>query len=168
VLKELGKGSEGTVYLGRVRATRQQVAIKQINTDLDAFYSAKQVLREISILNHLSNQRAGHHISRILDVVWEPSTEESTGRLFLILEYIEGRTLKEFLDDSQNKLTNLTAAKLHKLVHSLVQAVDAVHEAGVLHRDIKPANLIVTPDLQVKLIDFGLARTLPSRRLADQ
>ncbi len=72
MLKVIGKGSEGTVYLGRIRATKQQVAIKQINTDLEVFYSAKQVRREIPILGHLPGSMAGDFMSRILDVVWEP------------------------------------------------------------------------------------------------
>ena len=146
VSARLGAGNMGEVYLAQHTQLRHNVAIKRLAPTLraDARYLAR-FLREgqrASALNH-------PHIARVYDVL------EEKGELLLVMEYVEGTTLRERLKEAMGMDEFLEVAI------QCGEALAAAHQKGILHGDIKPENIMLTPEHQVKVLDFGVARRLP-------
>ena len=142
----LGAGNMGEVYLAQHSQLRHHVAIKRLAPKLraDARYLTR-FLREgqrASALNH-------PHIARVYDVL------EEKGELLLVMEYVEGTTLRERLKEAMGTEEFLETAI------QCGEALAAAHQKGILHGDIKPENIMLTPEHQVKVLDFGVARRLP-------
>jgi predicted ATPase len=147
VLAPLGRGGMGVVYKARQLSLNRLVALKFLPAEcagdpawLQRFRSEG---RTASALNH-------PHICTIYD------SGQSAGRPFLSMELIEGRTLKNLAERRP------CIAELARLVGQAARALAAAHAAGVVHRDVKPENLMVRDDGIVKVLDFGLARQLPT------
>jgi eukaryotic-like serine/threonine-protein kinase len=142
----LGAGNMGEVYLAQHTQLRHNVAIKRLAPRLraDERYLVR-FLREgqrASALNH-------PHIARVYDVL------EEKGELLLVMEYVEGTTLREHLKEP---------IRMDEFLETAIQcgeALAAAHQKGILHGDIKPENIMLTPERQVKVLDFGVARRLP-------
>jgi len=143
--RELGRGGMGVVYLATDTRLGREVAIKSLPPELaqapDRLERFEREARTLAQLNH--SNIAGIH-----------GVEEHEGARYLVLEYVEGQTLAEMLDRGP-----LPVADAIDLAVQIAAGVEAAHEAGVVHRDLKPGNIIVTPDGQAKVLDFGLART---------
>jgi hypothetical protein len=143
--REVGRGGMGAVWLARDEVLGRAVAMKRIGRvpggevpDLDR---AEREARLAARLNH-------PHVVAVFDLVAEGEDQ------WLVMEYVEGETLAGRVRRSGALLPD-EAARL------LVQAADALaaaHTAGIVHRDVKPSNILVGPDGQVKLSDFGIAR----------
>src|SRR6266481_4037567 len=130
----IGAGGMGEVY----RAT---------DTGLTAEPGAKQRFeREAQTASALNDP----HICTIYDV------GEHEGRQFLVMELLEGRTLKQCMDGQA-----LAVGQVLKLGMQIAAALQTAHGKGVIHRDVKPANIFVTEGGRVKVRDFGLAKLLP-------
>ena len=142
-LRQLGTGGFGTVWLAKDTQLNRTVAIKMAHAP-DA-ETEERMLREARAL------AAVHHPNcvRVYDIV-----SEADG-LGLIMEYIEGDQLAEVVH-GQGTLSDLQAARLWL---TMAGALTAAHAKGVLHRDVKPANVIVDPEGNPHLIDFGIARS---------
>lgn len=142
-LRQLGTGGFGTVWLAKDTQLNRTVAIKMAHAP-DA-ETEERMLREARAL------AAVHHPNcvRVYDIV-----SEGDG-LGLIMEYIEGEQLAEAVH-GQGALGDLAAARLWL---TMAGALSAAHAKGVLHRDVKPANVIIDPDGNPHLIDFGIARS---------
>ncbi len=142
-LRQLGTGGFGTVWLAKDTQLNRTVAIKMAHAP-DA-ETEERMLREARAL------AAVHHPNcvRVYDIV-----SEADG-LGLIMEYIEGEQLAEVVH-GKSTLSDLQAARLWL---TMAGALSAAHAKGVLHRDVKPANVIVDPDGNPHLIDFGIARS---------
>ena len=142
--RELGRGGMGIVYLGRDTKLGRAVAIKVLP---DVFAGDPERLarfeREAKLLASL------HHpnIAGIYGI------EETDGRRFLALEYVEGPTLTEALARGPLPLDECL-----DVGRQIAAALEAAHEAGVIHRDLKPGNVKLTPAGEVKVLDFGLAK----------
>lgn len=116
--------------------------------------------------NSLTNQQRtrivneGRTLARIdnPNVVRCYGVEEFEGSMILVLEYVEGETLDLFLHDP------LSNQSLRKIIRQLAQGVQAAHQCDCLHLDLKPQNVLITPDGNAKLIDFGLMRPISSDR----
>jgi predicted ATPase len=147
VLGLLGRGGMGVVYKARQQSLDRLVALKFLPEACagDPVWLERfgREARTASSLNH-------PHICVIYD------TGESAGRPFLSMELIEGRTLEALIDQ------HLTVPELARLIGQAARALAAAHAAGVMHRDVKPANLMVRDDGILKVLDFGLARRLPT------
>lgn len=147
----LGKGSMGVVYLARDPLIGRPVALKTFrpnlsgdDDELSRFRS--RFLREAQSAGILSHP----NIVTIHDVV----EEGPEGAAFIAMEYVQGTNLKEVLRYGKP----LDLDQVVSVVRQIADALDYAHDKKVVHRDVKPANVLLTPERQVKLTDFGIAR----------
>ncbi|MBI2838288.1 MAG: protein kinase [Acidobacteria bacterium] len=148
VIREIGRGGMGTVYLA-ARADeefRKRVAIKLVTAGFDHETIIQRFRNERQILAGLDHP----NIARLLD----GGTTES-GAPFFVMEYVEGQTISEYCDTH-----GLMTHERLKLFRTVCSAVHFAHQNLVVHRDIKPANILVTEDGTAKLLDFGVAKLL--------
>ncbi|MEE4273050.1 MAG: protein kinase [Thermoanaerobaculales bacterium] len=144
ILRRLGAGGMGEVYLALDTKLGREVAIKVLPPELSADpHRLERFRREASIVAALNHP----------NIVTIFSVEESDGLHFFTMEYIDGRTLSELVPGS-----GLPAAELAALALPLVDALDAAHDRGVTHRDLKPGNIMVNRDGHLKVLDFGLSK----------
>ncbi len=147
LLRTLGEGAMGTVYLAKHTALDREVAVKLIKHDVRARSEyARRFEREAKATSSLDHP----HVVRVLDFGDDPV-------LFLVMEYIAGRSLRDFIREATEPppLELVTT-----LVDQILSGLVAAHEHGIIHRDLKPDNVLVTwEDEQpfVKVVDFGLA-----------
>jgi serine/threonine-protein kinase len=147
LLRELGRGGMGTVWLG-ARADEQfekRVALKVVRSS-DSEEVLRFFRRERQILAGLEHP----HIARLLD---GGTTEE--GLPYFVMEHVEGVPIDRYCDDHQ-----LTIPERLKLFEGVCAAVQHAHRSLVVHRDLKPGNVLVTQDGVPKLLDFGIAKLL--------
>jgi adenylate cyclase len=146
VLREVGRGGMGVVYQARQVKLNRLVALKFLAAEMSWEAEAVERLqREALTVSALNDS----HICTIYDL------GEHEGQPFLVLEWIEGQTLRGFVGE------RMSVTALAQMVRPVAQALRAAHAAGIVHRDIKPENLLVRADGQVKVVDFGVARLLP-------
>ncbi len=150
LVREVGRGGMGAVYQA-VRADgefHQAVAIKIIKRGMDTDAILKRFRQERHILARL------HHpnIARLLDAGTTPQ-----GQPYLVMDYIEGRSLLEYCRLLQGEATQVLRRKL-ELFLNIAEAVAHAHSKLIIHRDLKPSNILVTAEGHAKLLDFGIAK----------
>lgn len=154
VTSKVGEGGMGEVYRATDLRLNREVAVKALP---EAFVQDTQRLarfeREAQLLASLSHPNiAGIH-----------GLEEQDGKRFLILELVEGEDLAERLRRGAIPLEEALAIALQ-----IAEALEAAHDKGIVHRDLKPANVKLTPQGQVKVLDFGLAKALEVETTSDE
>jgi TolB-like protein/Tfp pilus assembly protein PilF len=144
----LGAGGMGEVYRGYDTKLQRAVAIKVLPDffaqDPDRLARFEEEARALAALNH-------PHVGAIYGL------EESAGVAALVLELVEGPTLAERLAAGP-----LPYDEVARIARQLAEGLDAAHKRGIVHRDLKPGNIKITPDGNVKILDFGLAKTVGS------
>ena len=150
----LGAGGMATVYLAMDTILRRRVALKVLHPHLGRDRSfAERFEREAIAAAQLSHP----HVVSMLD------RGEDEGILYLVMEYVPGRTLRELLDETGP----LAPKQALALIDAVVDGLAAAHASGIIHRDVKPANVLLADDGRVKVGDFGLARSLASANVTD-
>jgi tRNA A-37 threonylcarbamoyl transferase component Bud32 len=159
VIARAGDGGMGVVYRGEHVALHRRVAIKVLHPELNAMPEVverfEREARAAAVLEH-------PNVVAVTDFGRTPD-----GMLFLVMEYIDGESLREALDVRGP----LALAEALDLVQQIGAALDAAHGAGIVHRDLKPENVMIVrregePDI-VKVVDFGIAKVPPSHRRPD-
>ncbi len=148
VLRELGKGGMGIVYLA-VRddgAFRKNVAIKLLRGDAVTAEFVERFRNERQVLANFDHP----NIARILD-----GGDTTEGMPFYVMEYVEGRPIDRYCDEDKLSLNDRL-----KLFQKLCGAISYLHQNQVIHRDLKPGNILVSTEGIVKLLDFGIAKQL--------
>jgi eukaryotic-like serine/threonine-protein kinase len=145
IVRTVGRGGMGTVWLCQDEVLNREVAIKQIGAlpgdDADVFERARREARHAASLNHPN--AVGIH-----DVI------EHDGSPWLVMEYVPARTLSDLIAE-KGRLSPREVAQVAALVAS---ALAAAHARGIVHRDVKPSNVLVGDGGVVKITDFGIAR----------
>ena len=144
LVRALGSGGMGDVYLADDTRLKRQIAIKILPAALagqpDRLERFEREAQAVAALNHPN-------------IVTLYSVEDADGTHFLTLEYVDGRTLADVKPKG-----GLPLKRLLSIASQVVDAVIAAHEHGIVHRDLKPANVMVTAGDRVKVLDFGLAK----------
>ena len=143
ISRRLGAGGMGQVYGAEDTTLKRFVAIKRMapqasSTDADRKRLLKEAQRA-SALNH-------PNIGAVYDVV------EHAGELWVVMEYIEGETLRRRLKQA------ISTEEFFAIATQCCEGLQAAHEKGIIHGDIKPENIMLTPGNRVKILDFGVAR----------
>ena len=155
VEKIVGRGGMGVVYLARDTKLKRSVAIKALPSGILADPAAQsRFRREAEVLASLNHP----NIAVIYDII-----EQDNGDAYLILEYVPGESLVARIANGPLPLQQALSISLQ-----IAEAVSAAHENGVIHRDLKPGNIKFTPDKRVKVLDFGLAKTIGHEDISNQ
>ena len=144
----LGKGAMGVVYKAFDPGIERVVAIKTVRKD-----RVDQDLIEQSMARFKNEAKAaGRLLHPNIVSVYEYGEDDANA--FIVMEYVEGTGLREYL----SRKVSFDLPHVASIMTQLLRALDFAHERGVIHRDIKPANLILTADGTLKVADFGIAR----------
>jgi len=147
VLSELGRGGMGIVYQAYDKQLKEQVAIKLLSPLLSTDQEAlERLTREVSLARRVTHP----NVIRIHDL------SEVNGLHYVSMEYFGGSNLKEHLKRSGS----LSILNAYQVFSQICDGLEAAHSQGVVHRDLKAQNILIGPTGQIKIIDFGLARSV--------
>jgi len=146
IAEKLGQGGMGEVYRAEDTRLKRTVALKRLSPHLrtDPLYR-RRFEEEAERASRLSDA----HIAAVHDVI------EEQEEIFLVMEFVEGRTLRERLQQA------MSLEQFFGIAEQCVQALAVAHGQGIVHCDIKPENIMLTSEGQVKILDFGVAKRLP-------
>jgi serine/threonine-protein kinase len=159
LLRVIASGAMGTLYESVDLQTRCQIALKVLRRDL---------LNAVDTEGFLAKFRAEARVAADLDhtgIVSVYDYGEEAGYAYIAMEYVEGRSLRDCFEPGGPKGQRKVAFSIGDsidIMSQLLEALQYAHEHGVWHRDIKPANVLISHSGQIKVADFGIARTEPS------
>jgi serine/threonine protein kinase len=139
---ELGRGGMGTVYLAEQPGLGREVAIKELIRTADPT-SLKRFLQEAQVMARTSHP----NLVQVHDLELEGDIN------YLVLEFVRGRSLREWINQA-----TLPPPQVFAVMHGVLQALDYAHRHSIVHRDVKPENVLISDEGVVKVADFGIAR----------
>ncbi|GAA5907827.1 hypothetical protein JCM5296_005796 [Sporobolomyces johnsonii] len=148
----IGEGAYGVVASAIHRPTGQKVAIKKI-APFDHSMFCLRTLRELKLLRYFAEQNVSENIISIVDIV-KPTSLDSFKEVYLIQELMETDLYRVI------RTQNLSDDHVQYFVYQTCRALKALHSADVIHRDLKPSNLLLNANCDLKVCDFGLARSV--------
>ncbi len=152
IIKTIGEGGMANVYLANDTILERNVAIKVLRGDLSNDEKfIRRFKREALSVSNLSHP----NIVEVYDV------GEEDGNYYIVMEYIEGKTLKQLLQ----KRGALTLTEVLDIMSQLTDGLSHAHEAYIIHRDIKPQNIMIQDNGLIKITDFGIATAINSTQL---
>jgi len=145
-----GRGNMGVVYSAHDPFTDRPVAVKVCSIDTESTAASSRIARKLFFNEAHTAGRLYH--PNILSVY---DAGEEGGEPYIVMEYVEGaRTLRQHCDPE----TLLPVKAVVEVIYKCAKALDYAHRRGVIHRDVKPSNIMLTPDGDVKIGDFGIAQ----------
>ncbi len=145
IIEEIGSGGMAIVYKAKCQLLNRFVAVKVLRTDLQ---NDKEFVRRFNVEAQAAASLAHPNIVSIYDVGNE------NGLHYIVMEYVEGKTLKEYIDEKQG----LPWREAVNYAIQIARGIDQAHKNSIIHRDVKPHNIIMTSDGVMKVTDFGIAR----------
>lgn len=149
----LGEGGMGSVYLATHRQLGRKVAIKALNPSL-----VRNPLIRARFKNEAATLSALHHPHIV--ILYDYLEEDDA--LYLVMEYVDGKPLDEYIRTVSGPVPE---AKAIPLFAQVLDGFSYAHEQGIIHRDVKPANLMITPQQRMKILDFGIAKLVSHNNL---
>ncbi len=151
ILRTLGRGAMGIVYLARDPQIERELALKTIRFDTaEKSFGAEEAKARFLKEARISGRLQHPHIVTVFDV------GEDQGTLYLAMEYVQGGSFSQGLADP----AGFAIHDRIRVVAEVAEALAHAHERGVLHRDVKPANILLSPTLSAKVTDFGIGKLL--------
>ncbi len=145
ILEEIGKGGMAHVYKSRDKVLNRYVAVKVLKED---YNDDKEFVRRFNVEAQAAASLSNPHIVSIYDVGYVD------GLHYIVMEYIEGKTLKEYIDE----VGCIPWKQAAEYSIQICEGIEEAHNNSVVHRDIKPQNIIMTSDGVLKVTDFGIAK----------
>jgi len=153
IVREVGRGAMGVVYLAQDPRLNRQVAIKTLELTVDdpqqREFLRGRLLRDAQAAAALSHP----NIVAVFDVIEEPNSA------YVVMEYVDGESLASRL----RRIGRPEPAATMRVLREMASALDYTHERGVIHRDIKPGNVMIDAQGTAKIMDFGIARIADTR-----
>jgi len=150
IIEELGRGGMGRVYRAKDTKLNEEVALKLIKPEIA---SSKNTIERFS--NELRLARKIRHTN--VGSMYELLEEESTS--YITMEYVSGQDLKGLIRQSGNLAINTSISMANQICEGLAEA----HKLGIIHRDLKPSNIMIDREGNVRIMDFGIARSLKEK-----
>lgn len=151
-IKKLSSNNDSEVYLCRDYGEENElVAVKVFKYNSDNTMLESYFKRECEVLSLLRHD----NIVNLLDEGFDRDQKI----FYIVLEYIEGKTLEEIIKDNSIK-----SFDKESLIEQLLEAINYAHSQNILHRDIKPSNIMITNEGKIKVIDFGISKIIDSFR----
>ena len=152
IIKSIGEGGMANVYLANDTFLDRKVAVKILRGDLS---TDEKFIRRFQREAYAASALSHPNIVEMYDV------GEDKGTYFIVMEYIEGRTLKQLL----KKRGSLTAPEVVDIMLQLTDGIAHAHDMYIIHRDLKPQNIMISDDGKIKITDFGIAMALNSTQV---
>ncbi|MDA9107320.1 serine/threonine protein kinase [Flavobacteriaceae bacterium] len=147
IIKKIASGGMGDIYLAEHNILENRVAVKSLHSNLVSDEDfRKRFRKEARTQSRLSHP----NIVKLVDF------QEREDGLFLIMEYVEGKQLNEYISKVSGPIPE---KELIPLFLQILSAIKYAHSKGLIHRDIKPSNILITPEGNAKVIDFGITKT---------
>lgn len=153
VLSKVGAGGMADVYKGRDQMLNRYVAIKVLKKE---FREDENFVRKFRSEAQASAGLLHPNVVNVYDV------GEDRGLYYMVMELVEGITLKEYIE----KKGRLSHKEVISIAIQMCSGIGAAHAAGIIHRDIKPQNIIISKDGKVKVTDFGIAKAVTSNTIS--
>jgi len=149
LVRKLGKGGRGEVYLALQEPTRRKVAIKILRSDkMGSYDSENRFLREINVISQLQHP----------NIVSMYGCGEDNSVLYLVTEYVSGKNLEIILEEAKLRGKRISKIIILRWIKQIADGLKEAHRIGIIHRDVKPSNIIIDFHGNARLIDFGEAK----------